>query len=454
MAMRERELPVRPAWVVCAETETDDGRTSVSLTLHHRSARNASGSGTWAPVSALATLLVLACGGEDGREAGHTVQDSAGVRIVNNFRPAWGEGDGWQVDGAPLLDISGEKDSELFRPGTPLLLTGGRVAVFSQGNCEIRFYDSLGEFLEASGGCGGGPGEYAMGGGQLLSWAGDSLLVFDYDQQRVTVLDERGRLGRTVILKNGEQMPRPRPLGLLQNGTLVLSAWTGRGPRQPGAVQEKWSLGILRDLHAEPELLGIHPGRIHEYTGRQGRIYMGFRAFGSQSAPAVGKDRIFIGFQDRYEIQILGPEGSLQQIIRRAFEPFRVGEEDVDWLRERALSRAEGAEAKRQVRRGYQELEYSEVMPAFGTPLFNAGVEEGGPDMLVDVDGHLWVFEYYRPGEYRNRFSIFSPAGVWLGTMTLPDRLKPSKIGEDFILGTVTDELGFVHIRKHRLVRQ
>ena len=426
----------------------------MSLNLHHCCAREASGANPWVWVSALSALLVSACGGEDGREPRHIVQDSAGVTIVSSLRPAWGEGDGWQVDGVPLLDISGVKDSELFRPGTPLLLTGGRVAVFSQGNCEIRFYDSLGEFLEASGGCGGGPGECAMGGGQLLSWPGDSLLVFDYDQQRVTVLDERGRLGRTALLKHGEHMPRPRPLGLLPSGTLALWAWTGRGPRQPGSVQENWSLGILKDLEAEPDLIGIYPGRIHEYTERQGGIYMGFRAFGSQSTPAVGNGRIFVGFQDRYEIRILGPEGSLQQIIRRAFEPLKVRKEDVDWLRERALSRAEGAEAKRQIRRGYQDLEYSEVMPAFGTPLFTAGVEEGGPDMLVDVDGHLWVFEYYRPGEYRNRFSIFSLAGVWLGTVTLPDGLRPSIVGKDFILGTVTDDLGFVHIRKHRLFRR
>lgn len=424
------------------------------LSAHRRCATDASGPGLWAPVPALAAFLVVACGGEEGRGPSHTVQDSAGVRIVETLRPAWGEGEGWQVESASLLDISGQTDSELFRPRNPKLLSGGRVAVFNQGTCEIRFYNREGDFLEASGGCGGGPGEYAIGGGQMLSWKGDSLLVFDYDQQRVTILDDRGRVGRTAVLKHGERMPRPRPLGLLKNGTLVLTAWTGRGPKQPGAVREEWSLGILRDLEGEPELLGIYPGLIHEYTERQGRVYMGFRAFGSQSTPAVGKDRIFVGFQDRYEIRILGPDGSVYQVIRRAFEPVLVTEKDIDWLRERALSRAEDAEAKRRIRKRYQDLEYAEVMPTFGVPVFAGGYEEGGPAMVEDAEGYLWVFHYYRPGEHRNRFSIFSPAGVWLGTITLPDGLEPSQVGEDFILGTVTDDLGFVHIRRHRLLRR
>ena len=71
--------------------------------------------------------------------------------------------------------------------------------------------------------------------------------------------------------------------------------------------------------------------------------------------------------------------------------------------------------------------------------------------MLVDVEGNLWVFDYYRPGEYRNHFSIFSPDGAWQGTVILPDRVRPSQIGEDFLVGTWTDDMGFVHIRQHRL---
>ena len=105
------------------------------------------------------------------------------------------------------------------------------------------------------------------------------------------------------------------------------------------------------------------------------------------------------------------------------------------------------------VRRAFADLEYAEVMPAFGVPVWTSGREEGGPDMIVDDMGHLWVFEHYRPAAYANRFSVFAPSGAWLGRVELPAGLRPSQIGNDFVLGTWEDEIGFVHVRRHSLVK-
>jgi hypothetical protein len=71
--------------------------------------------------------------------------------------------------------------------------------------------------------------------------------------------------------------------------------------------------------------------------------------------------------------------------------------------------------------------------------------------MLADHDGNLWVFETYRPGEYRNEWTVFSTEGVWLGRVVLPARLTPAQVGRDFVLGRWVDSDGFAHIRKHAL---
>ena len=52
----------------------------------------------------LAALVLAACGG-DARAAGPAVRDSAGIRIVENERPAWRGGEGWTVAADPLLDL-------------------------------------------------------------------------------------------------------------------------------------------------------------------------------------------------------------------------------------------------------------------------------------------------------------------------------------------------------------
>jgi hypothetical protein len=91
-------------------------------------------------------------------------------------------------------------------------------------------------------------------------------------------------------------------------------------------------------------------------------------------------------------------------------------------------------------------------MPAFGVPVWPGGAA-GGPAMIADAAGNLWVFAHYRPGEYRNQWTVFSPDGAWLGTVTLPDALTPSQIGPDFVLGQWVDDDEFVHVRRYRLIK-
>jgi hypothetical protein len=73
--------------------------------------------------------------------------------------------------------------------------------------------------------------------------------------------------------------------------------------------------------------------------------------------------------------------------------------------------------------------------------------------MIADATGNLWVMDYYRPGEYANNWCVFSPQGIWLGTVTLPDQFRPTQIGTDYLLGEWFDELNFTHIRRHRLTK-
>jgi len=130
-----------------------------------------------------------------------------------------------------------------------------------------------------------------------------------------------------------------------------------------------------------------------------------------------------------------------------------VEQRDVDWLMERRLREVEGAENQRTVRQAFRDLRHAERMPAFGPPTWPGGAE-GGPAMLVDTDSNLWVFVHYRPGEYRNDWSVFSEDGVWLGTVTLPAHVRPSAIGEDKLLATWEDnQTGFVHVGRYRIVK-
>lgn len=58
------------------------------------------------------------------------------------------------------------------------------------------------------------------------------------------------------------------------------------------------------------------------------------------------------------------------------------------------------------------------------------------PDPL----GHLWVQEYRYPGQDRNVWTVFDADGRVQGFVETPPGLDVFEIGEDYILGLMTDE--------------
>ena len=66
----------------------------------------------------------------------------------------------------------------------------------------------------------------------------------------------------------------------------------------------------------------------------------------------------------------------------------------------------------------------------------------------VDLLDNLWVREYNLPGEEgRALWTVFDPAGVALGLVETPPELVIYEIGEDYIMGKVSDELGVEYVQ-------
>jgi len=397
-------------------------------------------------------LLLGGCARDPVVGRSFSVRDSAGVRIVESIAPLWVGDAAWYVEATATLDVSEAADETLSRIGAPKLFADGRLVLYNGGPCELRSYDADGRLVASFGRCGEGPGEFNAFRG-VWPWRGDSLLVVDQLPNRTTVLGAGGAVGRTARVLGNSDLPLPFLMGVLGDGTLVLTgSHDPAGRSTPGVEASVLVLALADGPDTSPRTIGSFPGAVWEYTDVGGQLRRGQLAFSSSTQFAAAADRIFVGFPDRYEIRALGPRGDLQQIIRRTFKPVDVVQSDVDWLMERRLGEVEGEQSQRLVRQAFRDMRHAQVMPAFGLPVWPGGAE-GGPAMLVDDVGNLWVFEHYRPGQYVNRWSVFSAEGAWLGQVTLPEKLVPSQIGPDFVLGRWEDDVGFRHVRRYKLTK-
>ena len=74
---------------------------------------------------------------------------------------------------------------------------------------------------------------------------------------------------------------------------------------------------------------------------------------------------------------------------------------------------------------------------------------------MADALDHLWVQEDNLPGEGGTNplWTVFDPEGRVLGFVETPAGLRVYEVGEDYILGRATDDLGVEYAQVWSLSR-
>ncbi len=178
----------------------------------------------------LVLIAVMVGCDRSGPSEAFVVRDSAGIRIVENVAPAWAAETTWRLGTEPLVSLGGGATDreQLFRVVDALRLSDDRLVVANSGTHELRFYARDGTFLSASGGQGGGPGEFE----RLLSlrrYLADTLAAYDSRHRRVSLFDDRGTFSRTLLLRDAGLIGGPRVQAVLDDGSFVIQMETGFG---------------------------------------------------------------------------------------------------------------------------------------------------------------------------------------------------------------------------------
>lgn len=160
-------------------------------------------------------MLCVGCAaGEASNRWEGEVRDSAGMRIVEN--PAvgmWASGEEWRV--RPALSIGGGPGEEDDLVAVPDLAidSRGRALVVDVIARQVRVFDGSGAFAGAIGREGEGPGEFSGFVNSIVIGAGDSVLVPDWGQARMSVFTPDGRFVRQMSALPGVETLRWKMLG-------------------------------------------------------------------------------------------------------------------------------------------------------------------------------------------------------------------------------------------------
>jgi hypothetical protein len=137
------------------------------------------------------------------------VTDSAGVQLVANAAA----GDGWTratpwtvTEDLAIGADSGPEEYQFGRIGDLAVTPDGDIAVIDQLAGVVRVFDLNGQYVRSSGRPGRGPGELSRSANGIYALGGDSLLVLDPGERRITVFAPDGSVASIVGLP-------PAPMG-------------------------------------------------------------------------------------------------------------------------------------------------------------------------------------------------------------------------------------------------
>lgn len=346
-------------------------------------------------------------------QAPPTVSDSAGVvRVVHQrlttqavpFRIV--ESPELTIGGVgehPAHELTARNPFPVIRP----LPRGGWVALdwFA-----LKLFDERGRYLRTIGRPGRGPGEF----GQLREVCvapGDTLIALGYSDRSVTVFDAEGNHIHTLRAE-GPVWTDP----CFPDGSVLVRAGTRPNPRSPlPAVR-----AAVLDLIFDGQRLDWRTGRTRSLgwlpaTSRDLLIPDGGSA-------VVGHGRIHVGNGSLPEFRVHSLGGRLERIVRWQATAVPVTP---------AQQRGEGARSR-------LPPSPRDVLPYHWS-------------LRVDGVGRVWVEDYDRAG-----WSLFDPAGRFLGRLTIPalsaGRTEVAWIGTDRIMLAWRDQDGSPRFSLHRLV--
>jgi 6-bladed beta-propeller len=396
-------------------------------------------------------VSTAACGVSDTHRWEGVVRDSGGIRIIENRgRGVWSESSAWQVrDRLSVGNPEGEEEYLFGRIADVAVDSRDRLHVLDAATRDVRVFDGGGVFVHRVGGPGRGPGELSKWANAVLLGPGDTVYVPDYAVTRINVYGPDGDYVREIGLyarPGGRSWERLDGTHFMFRGLTIGRDEAGRFTTSDDLFVTTGAGAPLDtiltfDYPASP--LGV-PGEPVVPLIVNGALWC-----------RLADGRIAWTSLDRDEVLITDPAGHLDSIVRSS-----------EWTRS-LLTRDDRLAMKERLRQKLSllggdagsvdrlELVYDETLPAI-------------TDLRAGPDSTLWV---QRMGSVAgidpmainasdatgwlgdNVWSVLDASGRLLGDITMPGRVRITRITADAVYGVRKDENDVEHVVRLDLSR-
>jgi len=333
-------------------------------------------------------------------------------------------------------------------------LSDGRVLVSDRLEQALRIVDFVSGGFEEIGHTGQGPGEYRMPG-ELLGLPGDSTVLVDMGNMRMTFVTPDGRL------EGSEPLVRPDgifmfPRGVDAKGRIYFDL-TGTMSMAPGSLPDSFAIVAFDRATQTIDTIGLLAReQIRQVGTTRGEGFSfsgpGMAPFQPADAWAVGPDgrvAVALGVDYRVEWLARGGERVVGPVVE--YEPVRLTDEDKEAWADRMSQGAAvmvmsggggggggGGRTMNIPRPDVEELEWPDVKPAF---------PRGA--VYVTPEGEAWVERYVEYSEPET-FDVFDSSGRRVKQVVLPEGRRFIGFGAGALYAVRVDEDDLQWLERYR----
>ena len=396
----------------------------------------------------IASLVLGACTGGDGGDsaasedgAPFTIEDSAGIAVVDVWAGIAAGGDAWRLAPEPSVAIGlGTEEPEYLFTWIvgALRLAPDTIAILDGASRELRFFDGQGNHLVTTGGRGEGPGEVEFTD-ELSRFAGGV---------QISGSEKRIRFNSSGELISDERFDWALPYGsgcdVTFNGDdLFLCKSVGEAALPPPGVVRTREYRMLRTQWRQAPLdtIGLFTvGGDGYHRGSDGLYRHVFDPFERDDRVAVGGSPPVVAAlrHDRYELTFMTTAGDTLRVVRRHGGAMAPSGEVLAAF--------------------YQRMSdmLNNVTPAVVEEYFPApDFIPRGRSLRVDRSGNTWV-GMWQLGEAEtghDTYEVFLADGRLLGEVAVPAGSELLDIGEDYVLLVRTDEMDVPFVELYGLLK-
>lgn len=381
-------------------------------------------------LSAILLATASACFTKETTSDAVAVHDSAGVRVVEI--PDSISLPTWSIDTVPetvIGDRPHDPAHELFRVRAAIRLSDGDIAIASQGSSDIRIFDASGDHLRTFGRKGQGPGEFAFLNGMVA--AGDSLFVYDWQQQRASEFSLTGELLRTIHLP----FTRAASVGRLSDGAFVSTSFLGGVPRRPRGTQRDST--AIEIIHPSAGKDTIAAAIALEWYSHGDNGVPTILPFAKHTYVAAAGEYVDVAVSDETGLRRYASNGVLKRVVRIERAPQAIT--DADWERAKGIFLGDFPEQLKPE----QEERWKSVPRAGHLPFFRG--------LVADADGDIWVREF-SIGTAWTTWLVIQPDGLPWGRVRIPTGTGLMQAGRDRVVLLRNADQGQT-VSVHRLSR-